>query len=82
MFEGWPQVNEGWVVLGLAIVGHIAWLSRLESKNNTNQRDIDRLDKRQDTHESKLTELDNKVMDKLSNIEKLVAEIIGSLKNK
>ena len=79
MFEGWPQVNEGLVALGIAVVGVIAWFSRLEANIATNTRDLERLEKQQDNHEEKLTELDNRVMDKLLSIEKAVSRIEGKL---
>jgi len=72
-------VNEGLVALGIAVVGVIAWFSRLEANIATNTRDLERLEKQQDNHEEKLTELDNRVMDKLLSIEKAVSRIEGKL---
>lgn len=78
------------VAFGVAVVGFITWLSRLESKGGSNERDIARLEKssiaeaakieaRFEMIEKKHYELDNRVMDKLSNIERLVAKIEGQL---
>jgi len=73
------QINEGIVYLIVVIVGVIIWFSRLESKVSNSTSDIVRLQSRQDLHEQKLTELDNRVMDKLVVIEKALSRIEGSL---
>lgn len=83
-------MDSGIVGLGIAIIGIIAGYSRLESRTGTNSRDIERnelarvemkkeLDSRLALMETKHHELDNRVMDKLSNIEKIVANIQGKL---
>lgn len=82
LIQGLPQVDSGIVALIIAVVGLIAWFTRLESKGGTNYRDIEKLEKRQDEHEKRLSELDNRLMDKLSNIERLVAKIEGQLSTK
>lgn len=79
------------IVAGLvAIVLLIAWFTRLEAMSKSNTRDIE-LDRiRLDKFEAKVWEcirdiqdkhaaLDTRVMDKLSNIERLVAKIEGKL---
>lgn len=75
------QINEGFVYLIVCLVGIVVWFTRLESKNSTNSRDIEKLERRQDLHETKLTDLDSKVMDKLSKIESMVSKIEGRLTN-
>lgn len=60
-------------------VGIIVAFVRAEAKIKTLERDVERQDKRQDDHERKLGELDDKVFDKLSNIERIVANIQGQL---
>ncbi len=87
---GWPQVDSGFVALGIAVISFIAWLSRLEAKTGGNARDIEKQDRAQEIYrremddrlhniEKRHYELDNRVMDKLSNIERLVAKIEGTL---
>lgn len=64
--------------LGLAI-SFIAWLTRLESKVANSSRDIERLERVQDGHEGRMSELDLRMMEKLSKIEQMVAKIEGKL---
>lgn len=90
ILEGLPQVDAGIVGLGLAGVGFIAGYAELKFKTNSalesvremkNQKLVDDLknDKRLEAIEEKHEALDNRVMDKLSNIEKIVANIQGKL---
>lgn len=67
------------VFLLSSAVGIIAAFVRAEAKNSANTRDIERLEKRQDLHENRLTELDTRLVEKLSNIERIVANIQGQL---
>lgn len=59
-----------------AIIGAFV---RAEAKNQANTRDIERLERRQDIHEAKVAELDTRLVEKLSNIERIVANIQGQL---
>jgi hypothetical protein len=90
LIQGMPQLDSGVVVLALALISFIAWLSRLESKSGSNADNIKRLERESEletakvnariiVQEEKLQQLDNRVMDKLSNIEKIVAKIEGTL---
>lgn len=74
-----PQVNSGLVALVIALISFIGWLSRLESKTNSNGRDIEKQERRLDNHDGKISELDDRLMDKLSRIEQIVANIQGQL---
>ncbi len=71
--------SEAWVTLGIALVGVIAWFTRLESLGIANRKELERQDRRQEGHEAKLEALDNRVMDKLSKIENIVANIQGRM---
>lgn len=86
-------MDAGVVALGLAVVAFIGWLSRLESKTGTNERDIRReelarveAEKKTEARmvliEKKHYELDNRVMDKLSSIEKTVTERLSRIEGK
>jgi hypothetical protein len=73
------NLSDGLVTLGLAVIGGIVWFSRLEWMTKTNTRDVERLATHIELIDSKMKELDDRVMVKLSNIEKAVARIEGSL---
>jgi len=60
-------------------VSLVAWAVRLEAKTSTNTRDNWKLEKRLDRMELRHEELDSKVMEKLSKIETIVANIQGQL---
>lgn len=77
--EGLPQIDSGLVSLGIALVGTIVWFTRLESKGAQNASDIEKGDKRHEALEHKVELLDNRMMEKLSNIEKILAKIEGKL---
>lgn len=88
--EGLPQVDSGIVALGLAGVALIAGYAELKFKTNSNGATIEKMekmkiiddqkiDKRFESIELKHETLDNRVMDKLSIIEKIVANIQGKL---
>lgn len=90
MFPEMPQVDSGLVALLLAGVGFIAGYAELKFKSGNNSDRIDELKKQKliddvktenrfEMVEKKHYELDNRVMDKLSNIEKIVANIQGKL---
>ncbi len=72
-------MGETLVPASLAIIGFIVWLARLESKNSSCTKDLDRVERRQDNHEHEMGQLDLRMMDKLSKIEQMVAKIEGSL---
>lgn len=77
--EGLPKLGIDVVLFGVSLIGFIGWLSRLESKGATNERDLDRLEKRVAHQEKRHDDLENRVMDKLSRIEQIVAKIEGKL---
>jgi len=77
-----PHLDDGWVILGVSVVGMIAWFSRLESLSKTNARDIMRLEKRQDHSEAKVVEIDGRVMEKLTTIERLLTERLAKIEGK
>lgn len=90
MLDKLLENQEGIVSLLVAVATFIAGYSRLESKTGTNTRDIERnssdiddlaekFESRLEQIERKHVELDNRVMEKLLNIERLVARIEGSL---
>jgi len=79
--EGMPQLDAGLVAIIGMFISLVAWATRLEAKNNMNADNIARQDKRQDAHEEKLSELDGRVFEKLSVIERMVATIEGRLSN-
>lgn len=74
-----PQIDSGLVAIVGFAISFIAWLTRLESKNQSNTRDLERIERRQDSHEGQMNELDLRMMEKLSRIEQIVAKIEGTL---
>jgi hypothetical protein len=60
------------ITFGALVIGHIVWLIRLEGKTNYNERAIEKLEVKHDA-------LDNKIVEKLSVIEKSLAKIEGRL---
>jgi hypothetical protein len=91
--EGMPQVDASWVAIGLAVIGFIVWLSRVESITGTNKRDIAREEKARLASESEIKvrlnavevkhhELDNRIMDRLSNIERSMTERLSRIEGK
>lgn len=79
--EGLLHLSVDAVSAVIALVGLIAWFVRLEAMTGVNARDIAKSDRRQEEHERKLADLDDKVMEKLASIEKIVAKIEGKLLN-
>lgn len=77
-----PKVDGGLIALGIAVVSTIAWLSRLESKGSVNSRDIDKLETRMGALEKKTEDLDNRIFDRLSNIEKILTERLAKIEGK
>lgn len=58
--------------IAVVLVGFIVWLIRLEGKTNYNERMIEKLEIKHDA-------LDNKIVEKLSVIEKSLAKIEGRI---
>ena len=79
MLEGLPQMDGGTAALILAGIGAIAGYSELRFKTATNTRDIEKLENRMEGIEKKHDALDTRVMEKLSNIERMVANLQGKL---
>lgn len=77
-----PEVSDGLVTIVLSFIGVVAWFTRVESRLGTASRDVDRLETRVTLHEARLTELDNRVMEKLLKIETMVAKLIGRLEGR
>lgn len=65
-----------WVVAAATVVGGfiavVVWLIRLEGKANYTERAVEKLEVKHDA-------LDNKIVDKLSEIEKSLAKIQGRM---
>lgn len=75
-----PHIDSGLIgFIAAATISFIAWLVRLESKIQANCRDLDRIERRQGSQEDQMSELDLRMMEKLSRIEQIVAKIEGTL---
>lgn len=71
--------SEALVTLILAGVGGIVWMIRLEGRINSIEQKSVELDKKIDKLEVKHEALDNKIVEKLSVIERSLAKIEGRL---
>lgn len=78
VFDGGEKLDAV-VAGGVAIISFIVWLVRLESKSNSSSENLKRVEARLEQHADKIANLDEKVMDKLSHIEMIVANIQGQL---
>lgn len=90
MLEGMPQVDAGLVAVAVSVVGVIAGYAELKFKTGMNTDNIKEIKKEKLLNDNKVDSrfliieerhaaLDTRVMDKLSNIEKIVANIQGQL---
>lgn len=85
-----PKVSMDIVGLLIAVVLVIVWLVRLEAKSNQNALDIGefktrtipKLEERIGIAENKTENLDTRVMDKLSNIERILTERLAKIEGK
>lgn len=71
-------LNTYWTIIA-AIVGLIVWLVRLEGKNSSNEKAIERVEKQVDSLEIKHEQLDSKLVQQLAAVREALARIEGAL---
>lgn len=71
-------INNYWAPIS-ATFGLIVWLVRLEGKNSSNGKTIERIEKQVDALEIKHEQLDSKLVQQLAAVREALARIEGAL---